>query len=214
MPESANISAPHGIFSDVCSTPVSGRKPRKFIDEANIQNAFGFDDFESDDTPSVESASHVKIATEADVKNSVKGKLFPKARVKSNLPSRISGNTVKTLLKNVLKKNVIEKVPEILQEQEDSDASGTDNDSVNCQFVNYKESEEDKKKVVLDAISFSDTFDILSENGEELKVPEEMPLFVDLEPAHFTEVIYRHSLLYFSSCQQYEFFLNKKKTLD
>ncbi|XP_058808438.1 uncharacterized protein LOC131674023 [Phymastichus coffea] len=191
MPGSTNIATPHGIFDDVCSTPVSGKKPRKFIEEANIENAFGFDDFDCDDASNVENVSAVKIATEADVKKSVKGKLFPKARVKSAVPSKISGNTAKkTFFKAVLKKKAIEKLSEFHQKaEEDSDSSGKDSENKNDQLVPYTESENDKKKTILDAITFSDTFDVLSENGAELeaKVPEEIPLFVDLEPVHFTD---------------------------
>lgn len=59
-----------------------------------------------------------------------------------------------------------------LKSAEDSDGSNDDLES--------------KKKTVLNSISFSDTFDLLSEEVD--RVPDEVPLFVDDEPVHFTEV--------------------------
>ena len=189
MPESTRISTAHGIFDDPHSTPINGRKVKQLTEEPNIENAFGFDDCDLDEISQV-SKSTSMIATEKDVKMSVKGKLFPNARVKSAVPSRITESTVKeALLKNVLKKTTPKKALAIPKEA-DGDIIEEEKDEMKKDAENNNESE-NKKKVVMDAVSFSDTFDVLSENGEIDKVvPEEMPLFVDLEPAHFTKVIF------------------------
>ncbi|OXU29866.1 hypothetical protein TSAR_010792 [Trichomalopsis sarcophagae] len=189
MPESTRISTAHGIFGDVHSTPIAGKKPKR-SEEPNIDNAFGFDDYDISETTPIEDKSSVSvIATEQDVRDSVKGKLFPKARVKSMMPSRISENTIKkTLMKNVLvKKTSDKKQPEVFNESDESDFE-KENDTTRKDVENNNECRKSAKEVALDAVSFSDTFDILSENGDiESKVPEQIPLFVDLEPVHFTQ---------------------------
>ena len=68
-----------------------------------------------------------------------------------------------------------------------SDENSDDENISNSNIKNSKDTEE--FKAFSDAESFSDTFDILSENGDaNSKVPNEIPLFVDLEPVHFTKV--------------------------
>ncbi|KAJ8674308.1 hypothetical protein QAD02_005570 [Eretmocerus hayati] len=199
-PESTRISASHGIFDDVFSTPINGKRSRKTIVEANVDNAFGFDDCDVSDIATAESHSSTpKIATIKDVKESKKGKVFVNARVKSSIPSRISTNTVKkTLLRNIQKKNLQRNIisAQIVKENdppedalEMDENSGNEENNVTLKDNGYSNRLADPKKAIIDSLSFSDTFDLLSEKEEELKskVPEEVPLFVDLEPVHFSE---------------------------
>lgn len=217
VPQSACISTKHGIFDDVHSTPINGRKPKRLIEDLNVDNAFGFDDGDSE-TPSTS-----LIVTEENVKESDKGKVFVGARVKSSVPSRNSQNTVKqTLLKAIANKKPVatppvgSKVKKIIvkekkaSEEVDSDvakktivkenekvskvvdsdvcSSDEDDDMLRKDVENNNEPKP-PKEAILDAVSFSDTFDVLSEKGEiEKKIPDEVPLFVDLEPVHFTKV--------------------------
>ncbi|XP_014205824.1 uncharacterized protein LOC106637533 isoform X2 [Copidosoma floridanum] len=196
MPESTCISTPHGIFDDI---PASPRKPKKLKEqnvEFNAKNAFGFDDDDDDTTDEilfVESAPHSKIVTEEDVKSSVKGKVFTNARVKSAMSVKASKKKAnkKPLLKAVLKKN--RKQEEMTTENSDDSSCSTSSDAVKETEKTKNNAANDndlepKQKELLNAVSFSDTFDIISENEDlKSKIPEEVPLFVDLEPVHFSK---------------------------
>lgn len=189
MPEKTNITTAHGLFDDICSTPVSSKERNKTpARELNVENAFGFDEYVDDDADideallTIRSDSTPTTSTKKD-----KGNFFPKARGKSALPSRISRNTVKeALLENASKK----KKPQEPKNAEPINESDSDeSDEMNEVKNNNVENPQLKKKAVLDSISFSDTFDLLSQKEElESKIPDEVPLFVDLEPAHFTQV--------------------------
>lgn len=195
MPESASKTTGQGFFDDVCSTPVSGKKINNPIEEPNVDNAFGFDDYEDEDVDaallSIRNESAPIRSVKKDFQERVEEKILLKARGKSALPSRIFENRVKNTLRgNVLKKKTPQDMKNVEPTNESSDSDEKDDwkqtENNSNDLINDPKT---KKKEVLDSITFSDTFDLISKEEElESKIPEEVPLFVDLEPAHFTAV--------------------------
>lgn len=47
-----------------------------------------------------------------------------------------------------------------------------------------------KNKNLVDVVNFSDTFDVMSETGRQSNIGIDVPLFMDLEPSHFVEVLF------------------------
>ncbi|XP_034940987.1 uncharacterized protein [Chelonus insularis] len=173
MPESTRISA-GGIFDDVHSTPINGKKVKKLAAQLDVVDAFGFD--EPDDSSSelekispinrepvpLQAISNKKLLEDAR-------KNLPKINKDSEAhPVRFSmGEIKKTLQKNKEKDEVEEAIS-----------------TVNQKFDHLT------KKNVVQAISFTDTFDVENEDKNTQDIVEtikEIPLFVDLEPVHFTQ---------------------------
>lgn len=68
-------------------------------------------------------------------------------------------------------------------DDEETEKIITDNTKINENF------ELKKKELLKNAASFSDTFDLMTdENNLESTIPDEVPLFVDLQPTHFSMV--------------------------
>jgi len=60
---------------------------------------------------------------------------------------------------------------------------------------------EQKNKQLVEIINFSDTFDVLSETEKLSNIENDAPLFMDLEPSHFSKVFtINYLLLYFCAC--------------
>ncbi|XP_014232171.1 uncharacterized protein LOC106656050 [Trichogramma pretiosum] len=178
VPESTRILTPDGIFADVHSTPINGRKQKKTTEEPNLENAFGFDD--GDDEDEIEVCPSINV---------MKKKLFTKMKAKPKT-SRISYNTVKqALLTNIMNtKKSEEKMPEIFEKNDQNDSDDSDNSSVASKDYSFnaelkKNDSENLKESIL---TFSDTFDLHSEQGDDSLVPEKGLLFFNLEPVHFS----------------------------
>lgn len=170
-----------------------------------VENAFGFDDTDVDDEPPMPRSAHNSsslIATVRDVKESKKGKVFLNARVKSSakIPARVSAGEVKRVLRKKAepKPEINESVKKILPFDSDDD----DNEFVKKSEKNNnlkKPVMKTPKEVMLDAISFSDTFDL--QKPDEWQVPEnDVPLFIDLEPVHFNKVKTKSLTLHKNKC--------------
>ncbi|KAL7297253.1 hypothetical protein TKK_0009655 [Trichogramma kaykai] len=178
VPESTRILTPDGIFADVHSTPINGRKQKKTAEEPNLENAFGFDD--GDDEDEIEVCPSINV---------MKKKLFTKMKAKPKT-SRISYNTVKqALLTNIMNtKKSEEKMPEIFEKNDQNDSDDSDNSSVVSKDYSFNAElkNNDSEKLKESILTFSDTFDLHSEQGDDSLVPEKGLLFFNLEPVHFS----------------------------
>ena len=115
--------------------------------------------------------------------------------------SEVSTTPSPPTIKNLSKNKFYEKMPEIFKSPEledniedynEDDDDDSSLDSCNISISNYPSNNNDPekwKKVLLDAVSFSDTFDIENEEEMESKLPDNVPFFIDLEPIHFKQVI-------------------------
>ncbi|XP_011503903.1 PREDICTED: uncharacterized protein LOC105366977 [Ceratosolen solmsi marchali] len=183
MPEETHISTIHGIFNDVHSTPIKGRKFKKLIIEPTIENAFGFDDSDVHEIPSVNNSSMSIINKKHNVK-STKENTTSKVKDKLQISSRILENPAKKLiLKSGLKKKPKETIESYINKNINI-IEKNDNKTIE-KLISGNELQLSNKSV-LDSILFSDTFDILCEK-KEIKLPKEFPLFIDLQPVHFSE---------------------------
>jgi hypothetical protein len=181
MPQETCISTVHGIFSDIHSTPISGKRPKKIISDLTIENAFGFDECDTSELSPVKNEFTSLINKEKNIKENKNEK--DKLKVLSkNLKNTIKKPILKYVLKEKPKQKTLEpfikKNANIVEEK---------NHETNERVVNSNEHESTNKSVI-QSISFSDTFDILCEK-QEIKLPEEIPLFIDLQPVHFDKVI-------------------------
>lgn len=163
MPENTRITTKCGIFDD---TPISDSTPISTIKKDNkltteLENAFGFCEKKSElDTSSTESE-------------------LPTAKVQTSLNKHVVQPIPARLSLGELKNHLIQKK--------------SDNKLDNKQKIDDEKKIDDKKNVenksIVDVINFSDTFDVLSEPERLSNYGTNIPLFVDLEPSHFSRVL-------------------------
>ncbi|XP_043254835.1 uncharacterized protein LOC122398744 [Colletes gigas] len=159
-PQSTTIRTNHGIFDDVSSTPVN-RKPIKKLNESSMElrNAFGFD--EDDYNENISFTEHHETNVTQNEKHNEKPFLkISVDKIKNNFLLKKPRNDVRN------KENVENKRIEVRQSP-----------------IKAKQNQVQK-----DSVSFSDTFDVFSEINETATVDtSNIPLFVDVEPTHFTQ---------------------------
>lgn len=166
MPENTTIKTRHGIFDDNYSTPVSSKLLKKSEDQnTEIKNAFGF----------VEDGSDQSITTSTEQINQTTQKTKPRVGagrgdVKIGSSLRLPARNIRNLL---LKKNIQEKF-------ETGKKTEAQDEEIKKSPV------KEKNKVQIDIANFSDTFDVHSDT-ELSEGTSTVPLFVDLEPSHFTQ---------------------------
>lgn len=179
MPTSTRITTPHGIFDDVDTSPISGKPTIKMTREANVENAFGFDDDDDTDKTDV-SLSPIKLPHSKVPADNIHKRIAPKVVKKKQatgndaVPARLSiGEMKKHLQVPIVEKiKAIGKPKERVEPEESDDQSSRDEQAPTTH-----------KKLV----TFADTFD-LSTNTSELNDNENL-LFADLEPVRFKQVI-------------------------
>ncbi|KAK0097840.1 hypothetical protein PV326_013329 [Microctonus aethiopoides] len=174
MPESTRINTAHGIFSDDHgSTSIIGKPMKKVPTELpDVYNAFGFDndDDDDDDDKIIEMSPIKKIDNKLKTeKISAENKLNNKVPIIKQ-PLRFPvGEIKKTLLPT----------KEVENKQIDEKQGENDVPKPNDKYISKT------KNDIIHAIDFSDTFDNVDhEIDENIK---EVPLFVDVEPVHFTQ---------------------------
>ncbi|XP_015585394.1 muscle M-line assembly protein unc-89 [Cephus cinctus] len=183
MPESTRISTTHGIFDDAQSTPING-KPKKTYKEPDIKNAFGFEDSDSElETSSIANKENDVPPMKQPVSNESIRKVddLLRHKIKSIAkPARVSlGEVKKVLHPNVLK-----------EKQNIMNAEKGDGKITNyLKKSELQDKETVKNKQSFDVNSFSDTFDMMSDNEYQTDKEQttDPPLFADLEPSHFVE---------------------------
>lgn len=184
---------------DVCSTV--DREQDKFIETTADSE---LDDDEIDEVFfTIKSKSSSPRVSKSDAEPGINES--PNSKSNSTILRRTSKNSLnkQTSLKKFFTKQIPDKQHEHIQPMNESDSdekkeTEKDSDKYNDTLIDSPQS---KKRAVLNSISFSDTFDLLSDEAES-KVPDEVPLFIDSEPAHFTQVYF-----YSFSASVYSFFL-------
>ncbi|XP_014479513.1 PREDICTED: uncharacterized protein LOC106746896 [Dinoponera quadriceps] len=165
MPENSRISMRHGIFGDAHSSPVSAIKKSTKPTIAELKNAFGFCENESEFDSTLTKSVHAidQVSNKGAICVSSKPLVTP---MPARLPLR------------ELRGNLIQKKP---NENENHQETTKQKNVVEVS----KSPEVKKNNRLVDVVNFSDTFDVLSES-ERLSSCD-VPLFLDLEPSHFTE---------------------------
>ncbi|KAK0182714.1 hypothetical protein PV327_000823 [Microctonus hyperodae] len=174
MPESTQINTAHGIFSDSHgSTSIIGKPIRKIPTELpNVHNAFGFDNDDDDDDNNIIEMSPInKIDKKLETE-----KISPENKLNNKVP------TIKEPLRFpvVEFKKTLLPIKEVENKQIDKKQEKNDIDRPNDKFIS------NTKKDIIHATDFSDTFDNIDHEIDDENI-KEVPLFVDVEPVHFTQ---------------------------
>lgn len=182
IPKNTKISTKHGIFDDAHSSLVSSSAIKKPTTK-ELKNAFGFYEKDTEfDTSPVRSKLVVNQAS-----NKIQTTCASKP-IASSAPARLSLGELKNHL---------------LQKKPDKNA---DNQQVtkqkNVEVSKPLEVEKNNKSFV-NVVNFSDTFDMLSESERLSTCETNVPLFMDLEPSHFSEVLIIFCYIYIYTHIQY-----------
>lgn len=195
MPESTKITTPHGIFDDLNpSQSITKKTVKKTTNEnntkqLNVDNLFGFEDDIVDDNndgvlndSSLFSSPTKKVVP---IKKLTKP-LVKKPRIISDdylqRVTRLSVGQMNKLLKDDKTKNKNEKLKKDVESKNEKTPKMDKIEAIKAHFGSTK-------AAVVEAKSFSDTFDAMSEEQEQSEIAD-VPLFVDLEPVHFNQVIH------------------------
>ncbi|XP_032680846.1 uncharacterized protein LOC116848648 [Odontomachus brunneus] len=167
MPENTRINTKHGIFNDAHSSPVNSsaiKKPSKPA-MGELENAFGFcdDDAELSTSPTKDESATDPASTKVQATCATKSAITP-------APVRLSLRE--------LRNNLLQKKP-------NKNAGGQQMKKQQIVEVS-KPPEVEKNNRLVNITNFSDTFDVLSESEKPSNCEDDIPLFVDLEPSHFT----------------------------
>ncbi|XP_076638000.1 uncharacterized protein LOC143350081 [Colletes latitarsis] len=160
-PRSTTIRTNHGIFGDVSSTPVNSKSMKKLNESSmELRNAFGFDD-DDDYNQDISFTEHRETNVTQNKKHNEKPFLkISIDKIKNNFLLKKPRNDVEN------KENVENKRIEVRQSP-----------------IKAKQNQVQK-----DSVNFSDTFDVFSEiNETATEDTSNIPLFVDVEPSHFTQ---------------------------
>ncbi|EFN84474.1 hypothetical protein EAI_13164 [Harpegnathos saltator] len=168
MPENTKIITKHGIFDDACSSRVNSSIKASNKPTEELMNAFGF--CEESTTPDISPKKNELATNQATkVQTTCSNKLVTTA-----IPARFSLGELKNKL--VVKKS-------------DKNANNhVQQATSNQKNVEVRKSPEVEKNRLIDVLHFSDTFDVLSESGRLSNCGDD-PLFMDLEPSHFSKVL-------------------------
>lgn len=191
-PERTEIRTPHGIFDDVHSTPINGKYLKK-ASQADIENAFGFDDINDDD----DDMDNNPIMCQSEKPVSIVPKGILRDRRNNDQPRQ---------QKSQIKKPVRFSAKEILRTLHERRVKREENENAKEKQV-IKQKNQRKEKVIEEPVkeaqkenqekekpvtNFSDTFDLFEEQGNQNDGNKEnssaLPLFADLEPTHFASV--------------------------
>ncbi|XP_076165116.1 uncharacterized protein LOC143145533 [Ptiloglossa arizonensis] len=160
MPQRTAIKTPHGIFDDAPSMPVSSKSIQK-LNESNmeLQNAFGFNDDDSNQDKS------------------------PIESYKTDITRNIEKRTIKPFVRipmDQIKNNFLLNKPT-------KDVRNKEN--IKNEKIELRQSPTKiKQNLQINTTNFSDTFDIFSDLNETPKLDtSNASLFVDFEPSHFTQ---------------------------
>lgn len=184
VPENTRISTKHGIFDDTHSSLISSSAIKKSTKPTigELEDAFGF--CENVTELDILSTKNELTTNPASTKTQTTCSSKP---VTTLVPSRLSLGE--------LRNNLLPKKPD---KSVDSFRT-TKQQKVKVSKSEEKENPEEKKNSqFVNAINFSDTFDILSESERLSNCETNVPLFVDLEPSHFSMVFIISSFYLYS----------------
>lgn len=184
MPASKEANV--GIFDDIWST-VDEEKLNKSIEESNVDEYD--EEAELDEALlTIRSESSPENASKKCVKADVKTKISSQNALNLSTSNTSIITRKQASLKNFLENDTVsEKVKHAdqstsyIKNKIKISKINNINDSLDCQKLTEKSG--------MNSTSFSDTFDLFSDDNKvDSKVPEEVPLFADMEPSYFKQV--------------------------